>query len=91
MEKFGLRLTGRRKCYFSIFVFPFFQIPNDYCQKSYDGFRGLLVISTTSQIFLIYTFENVTVTLSNFFKTPADMHFVFLFFFLNETKLQPPS
>ena len=41
---------------FYIFSFPFTQISNDYCQKSYSGFWGFLVISTTSQIFLIYTF-----------------------------------
>ena len=29
----------------------FLQISNDYCQKSYNGFRGFLVISATSQIF----------------------------------------
>ena len=26
--------------------FPFFEISNDFCQKSYNGFRGFLVIST---------------------------------------------
>ena len=47
VKKFGLRLTGRRKCYFLIFTF-FLQSSNDYCQKSYNGFRGLLGSSTTS-------------------------------------------
>ena len=40
---------------FQFLPFPFFQISNDYCQKSYNGFRRFSVISTTSQIFLIYT------------------------------------
>ena len=31
--------------------FPFFQISNSYCQKSYNGFRVFLGSSTTSQIF----------------------------------------
>ena len=41
---------------FQFLPFPFFQISNDYCQKYYNGFRGFLVISNTSQIFLIHTF-----------------------------------
>ena len=57
MKLFGLRLTGRRKGYFLIFAFSFFfQISNGNCQKSYNGFGGFLVISTTSEIFLICTF-----------------------------------
>ena len=44
------------KCYFLLFAFSFTQISKDYCQKSYNGFWGFLAISTTSQIFLIYTF-----------------------------------
>ena len=38
------------------YAIAFFQISNYYCQKSYDGFRVFLGSSTTSQIFLIYTF-----------------------------------
>ena len=41
VKKFGLRLTGRRKCYFLIFTF-FLKISNDYCQKSYNGFPEFL-------------------------------------------------
>ena len=44
---------------FKFLPFPFFQIWNDYCQKSYNEFWGFLVISTTSKIFLIYTFLNM--------------------------------
>ena len=51
-------------------VFPFTQISNDYCQKSYNGFWGFLINPTTSQIFLIYTFvtmkqrqQNITTSL----------------------------
>ena len=62
-KKFGLRLTGHQKCYFLIFAFLFFQISDDNCQKSYEKtilfyneFRRFLRSSTTSQMFLIYTF-----------------------------------
>ena len=41
---------------FKFLPLPFTQISNDYIQKSYNGFWGFLVISATSQIFLIYTF-----------------------------------
>ena len=40
--------------YFS--PFPFTHISKDYCQKSYNGFWGFLVISTASPIIWIYTF-----------------------------------
>ena len=50
-------INGPSKMLFFYFlIFPFTQISKDYCQKSYNGFWGFLVISTTSQIFLIYTF-----------------------------------
>ena len=39
--------------YFS--PFPFTHISKDYCQKSYNGFWGFLVISTASPIIWIYT------------------------------------
>ena len=41
---------------FQFFPFPFFQISNGYCQKSYNGFQVFLGSSSTSQIFMIYTF-----------------------------------
>ena len=56
MEKFGLRLRAVENAIFFIVAIPFFQISNGYCQKYYNEFRGFLVISTKSQVFLIYTF-----------------------------------
>ena len=41
---------------FKFFSFLFFQISNDCCQKSHNGFRVFLGGSITSKIFLIYTF-----------------------------------
>ena len=61
-------------------LFPFTQISNDYCQKCYDGFWGFLVISATSQLFLIYTFLTMKRWPFNFFEICTDMHFVSLFF-----------
>ena len=67
--------------------FPFTQISNDYCQKSYNGFWGFLVISTTSQIFLIYTFLKMKQRhFLFFFSICTDMHFGSLFF-LNERNM----
>ena len=84
MEKFGLRLTGCRKCYFSIFGFsPFSQISNDYCQKSYNVFRGFYSVTN---IFDLHIFEFKTATLLNFFQICTDMHFVSLIF-LNERNI----
>ena len=50
---------SKRAVEHAIFYFlhsPFFQISNDYRQKSYNGFWVFLGSSNTSQIFLIYTF-----------------------------------
>ena len=41
-------------------LFSFTQSSYDYCQKSYNGFLGFLVISTMSQLFLIYAFVTMT-------------------------------
>ena len=57
MKKVGLWLMGRRKAIFNFLPFLFTQISKDYFQKSYNGFWGFLVISTTSQIFLICKIE----------------------------------
>ena len=40
-------------------LFSFTQISYDYCQKSYNGFWGFLVISTMSQLFLIHAFVTI--------------------------------
>ena len=59
----GLRLTGRRKYYFLIFAFFIFSNFKWLLSKIfwktilfYNGFRGFLRSSITSQIFLIYTY-----------------------------------
>ena len=62
-------------------AFPFIQISNDYCQKS---FREFLIISTMSQIFLIYTF--LTMKFIYLFEICPDIYFVSLFF-LNERNI----
>ena len=82
MKKIGLRLTGRRKCYFLLFAFSLYPNSKDYCEKSYNGFWGFLVISTTSPIFLIYTFLKTKFL----FSICTDMHFGSLFF-LNERNM----
>ena len=84
MKKVGLRLTGCENAIFYFLPFPFTQISKDYCQKSYNGFWGFLVISTTSKIFLIYTF--LKMKRPPFFSICTDMHFVSLFF-LNERNI----
>ena len=67
--------------------FSFFQISNDYCQKSYNGFRVFLWSSNTSQIFNLQIFDKETVALLNFFEICTGMHFVSLFF-LNERNIK---
>ena len=67
--------------------FAFFQISNDYCQKSYNGFRVFLWSSNTSQIFNLHIFDKETVALLNFFEICTGMHFVSLFF-LNERNIK---
>ena len=66
---------------FKFLPFPFFQVSNYCCQKSCNGFRVFLGSSTTSQIFLIYTF-----LAKNVFEIFTEMHFVSLFF-LNERNI----
>ena len=77
MKKFGLRLTGRPIWYFLIFAFSLYLN---------NGFWGFLVISTMSQIFLIYTF--VTMKRRHFFF--FNLHgYAFRFFivFQNESNI----
>ena len=67
---------------FLFLPFSFFQISNDYCQKSYGKTilfynRGFLWSSTISQIFLIYI---VLTALLKVFEISTEMHFVSLFF-----------
>ena len=62
MKKFNLHLTGRRKCYFFIFVFIFPKFKwllLKILRKNslfYNGFLKFLWSSTSSEIFLIYKF-----------------------------------
>ena len=61
---------------FLTFAFPFFQISNDYCQKSYNGFRVFLGSSNLD----LHIFDKETAALLNFFEICTEMHFVSLFF-----------
>ena len=65
--------------------FLFTQISKNHCQKSYNGFWGFLVISTTSQVFLIYTFSTMKYPF-DFFEICTDMDLVSLSF-LNEKNI----
>ena len=62
MKKFNLHSTGRRKCYFFIFVFIFPKFKwllLKILRKNflfYNGFLKFLWSSTSSEIFLIYKF-----------------------------------
>ena len=86
MKKFGLRLTGRQKCFFLFFAFSLYPNFRWLLSKSHNGFWGFLVISTTSQIFLIYTFLTTKRrSFYYFYDICTDMHF-FSLFFLNERK-----
>ena len=71
---------------FYFLSFPFTQISKDYCQKSYNGFWSFLVISTTSQIFLICIFLKMKRRHFYFFSICTDMHFGSLLF-LNERNM----
>ena len=62
--------------------FSFFQISNDYCQKSYNGFRVFLGSSNLD----LHIFDKETAALLNFFEICTEMHFVSLFF-LNERNI----
>ena len=85
VEKFGLRLTGRRKCYFSIF-----------CRFSFSKFQMTIALKWISRvlsnfyyvknIFDLHIFENEMATPLNFFEICTDIHFVSLFF-LNERNI----
>ena len=74
VKKFGLRLTGRWKCYFSIFAFSLFLI-----------LKWLFLLSVIN-IFDLHIFDSETATLLNFFEICPEMHFVSLFF-LNERNI----
>ena len=47
-EKVWFTIDGPSKMLFFLSFTFFFQISNDYCQKSFNGFRGFLGSSTTS-------------------------------------------
>ena len=72
--------------YFNFCLFPFFQISNDYCQKSYNGFWGLLWSSTKSQVFLIYAFLAMKRRFFYIFWNLHETAFCFIFF-LNERNI----
>ena len=93
MKKFGLRLTGRRKCYFSIFAFSLF--PNFKWLLSWI----LIVLSKfyyvtnmfdlhiiENEIFVLISKKFKRVALLIFFEICTDLHFVSLFF-LNERNI----
>ena len=91
MKKFGLRLTGRLKCYFLIFAFSIFSnfkwlLSKILCknQPFYNGFRGFLWSSTKSKILFIYILLTVKQRSFYFyflfFEVSTEMHFVSLFF-----------
>ena len=87
MEKFGLRLTGCRKCYFSIFVlFPFSKFQMTIVKNLTRISRVLSNFYYVKNIFHLHIFVNETATLLNFFEIFTDMHFVSLFF-LNERNI----
>ena len=81
-EKAWFTINGLSKILFLFLLFSFFQISNDYCQKSYGKTvlfynRGFLWSSTTSQFFLIYI---VLTALLKVFEISTEIHFVSLFF-----------
>ena len=71
---------------FFVLPVPFFQISNDYCQKSYNGVQEFLGSSNTTQTFLIFKFWQRNSALLNFFEIWIEMHFVSLCF-LNERNI----
>ena len=86
-EKGWFTINGPSKILF--FTFCLFPLPKfDYCQKFDNGFRGFLVISTTSQIVLIYTFLKMKRRPFQFifFLICTDMHYGSSFF-LNERNM----
>ena len=87
MKKLGLRLTGRRKWYFLIFIFSLYANFKWLLWKSYNGFLVFLVISATSQISLIYTFVTMKQRHFNFFWSLHGYAFCFFNFFQNERNI----
>ena len=72
--------------FFSLLTFPFTQISNDCCQKSYNGLWGCLAIPTVLQIFLIYSFLKMKRPFSFLFFNLHGYAFWF-FIFLNERNM----
>ena len=73
---------------FYFLPFPFTQISKAYCQKSYNRFWGFLAISTTSQIFLIYTFLKMKRRPFYLFIFFFNLHgYAFWLFFLNKRNM----
>ena len=87
MKKFGLPLTCHRIWYFLIFAFSLYSNFKRLCEKSCNGFSGLLVIATTSQIFLIYRFVTMKRRHSIFFLKFSRICILFLYFFQNERNI----
>ena len=79
-------------------LFPFFQISNDYCQKSYaktiffrNALRGFLWSSNSvTNIFDLNIFDNETTALLKLFEICAEMH-LFLYFFYIKEIFQPQT
>ena len=69
-------------------LFPFTQISNGYCQKSYNGFSGFLVISTTSQKFFIYIFVTMKRRHFYLFFKFAQICILFRYFFQKERNIK---
>ena len=93
MKKFGLRLTGRRKCYFSIFAFCLF--PNFKWLLSWNSIvlSKFYCVTNMFDLHIIENeiFEHISkkfkrVSLLTFFEICTDLHFVSLFF-LNERNI----
>ena len=86
MKKFNLHLTGRRKCYFFIFVFIFPKFKwllLKILRKNflfYNGFLKFLWSSTSSEIFLIYKFLTMKRRpFENFLKFARNVFCFFIF------------
>ena len=78
--------------------FPFFQISNDYCQKSYaktiffgNALRGFWwSFNSVTNIFDLNIFDNETTALLKLFEICAEMH-LFLYFFYIKEIFQPQT
>ena len=72
--------------FLTFYLFPLPKFLMAIVKNLINRFLGLLVISTTSQIFLIYTFLKTKRRPFYFFSICTDMHFGSLFF-LNERNM----